>query len=196
MTKHRKHAIHHANHSAANAQFIAAAATAAVQSEIATGTPAAITIAQAILESGWGKHHIGSANNYFGVKAQKKGDDVSWGALATGYVNVDTREHFKGKDVTLSQPFRSYSTMGDSFTDHGQFLAGNGRYRQYLQDYAANGDARAFARGLQKAGYATDPKYAELLIGLIDKYKLDQYDVKKPAVASAASASAPARTMP
>jgi hypothetical protein len=58
--------------------------------------------------------------------------------------------------------------------------------------------ARAFARGLQKAGYATDPKYAELLVGLIDKYKLDQYDVKKPAVAPAASASAspPARTMP
>jgi flagellum-specific peptidoglycan hydrolase FlgJ len=69
MRRHRKHAIHHANHSAANAQFIAQAATAAVQSEIATGTPAAITIAQAILESGWGKHHIGSANNFFGVKA-------------------------------------------------------------------------------------------------------------------------------
>ena len=77
MTKHRKHALLHANHSAANAQLIAQAATAAVQSEIATGTPAAITIAQAILESDWGKHHIGSANNDFGVKAQKKGDDVT-----------------------------------------------------------------------------------------------------------------------
>lgn len=193
MTKHRKHAVHHANHSAANAQFIAEASVAAVQSEIATGTPAAITIAQAILESGWGKHHIGAANNYFGVKAQKhKGGDVTYGNLATGYVDVKTREVFKGKETTLPQPFRSYKTMGDSFTDHGQFLVKNGRYRQYLDDYAANGDPRAFARGLQKAGYATDPHYAELLIGIIDKYKLDQYDVKKPG----AAAAAPVRRMP
>lgn len=196
MTKHRKHALHHANHSAANAQFVAQAATAAVQSEIATGTPAAITIAQAILESGWGKHHIGSANNYFGVKAQKKGDDITWGSIANGYVDVDTREHFKGKDVVVSQPFRSYATMADSFTDHGQFLANNGRYRQYLKDYATNGDARAFARGLQKAGYATDPHYAELPIGIIDKYKLDQYDVTKTPAAAAPTDSAPARRLP
>jgi flagellum-specific peptidoglycan hydrolase FlgJ len=157
MSKHRKHAIHHANHSAANAQFIAQAATAAVQCEIATGTPAAITIAQAVLESGWGRHHIGSANNYFGVKAQKKGDNVSWGGIATGYVDVNTREHFNGKDVTISQPFRSYSTMGDSFTDHGQFLANNGRYRQYLQDYAGNGDARALHAACRRRAMRPTP---------------------------------------
>jgi flagellum-specific peptidoglycan hydrolase FlgJ len=181
-TNPQKHRSHHAKHSAANAQFIAEASIAAVQSELMTGTPAAITIAQAVLESGWGKHHIGRANNYFGVKAQTSGGQVTYGGVATGYVNVDTREHLKGKDVVISQPFRSYSSMGDSFVDHGQFLAQNRRYLPYLQDYQRDGDVRAFARGLQKAGYATDPLYAELLISIIDQYKLDQYNVKKPPV--------------
>ena len=188
-TRHDKHQTHHATHSAANAQFLAAAATAAVQSELATGTPAAITMAQAVLESGWGHHHIGTANNYFGVKAQGKGDKIKYGAVASGYVNVDTREHLKGKDVVISQPFRAYKSMADSFIDHGQFLAQNSRYLKCLQDYRRDGDARAFARGLQKAGYATDPHYAALLISIINKYKLDQYDVTK--LAAPASALAP-----
>ena len=64
-----------------------------------------------------------------------------------------------------------------------------------MKDYATSGDARAFARGLQKAGYATDPHYAELLIGIIDKYKLDQYDVTKPP-AAVAPATAATRRLP
>ncbi len=183
-TRHHKQRAHHATHHATNAQFIATASTAAIQSEIATGTPAAITIAQAILESGWGRHHIGTANNYFGVKAQARKGHVTYGNVATGYVNVDTREHLHGKDTVIAQPFRSYKSMADSFIDHGQFIAQNGRYRRYMQDYTRDGDSRAFARGLQKAVYATDPHYAELLIGIIDKYKLDQYNVKKPVPAT------------
>lgn len=170
---------HRAISASSNAQFISEASTAAIQSEIATGVPAAITIAQAILESGWGKHHIGSANNYFGVKAQTKNGIVSYGDVATGFVNVDTREHINGKDEVVKQPFRAYRTMADSFLDHGLFLANNHRYRKHLDLYAQTGNSHAFAEGLQSAGYATDPHYAELLIKIIEKYKLDQYNVKK-----------------
>jgi flagellum-specific peptidoglycan hydrolase FlgJ len=178
MTHHQHH-HRHAVHSASNAQFIAEASRAAIQSEAATGTPAAITIAQAVLESGWGKHHIGGANNYFGVKAQTKNGVVTYGNVATSFVNVNTREHIRGRDEVLKQPFRAYRSMTDSFIDHGLFLAKNHRYRKHLDDYAKTKDSHAFAQGLQGAGYATDPHYAELLINIIKKYKLDQFNVKK-----------------
>jgi flagellum-specific peptidoglycan hydrolase FlgJ len=177
---HRRHVIH----AASNAQFISEASKAAIQSEIATGVPASITVAQAILESGWGKHHIGTANNYFGIKAQTRESAVTYGQVATGFVNVNTREHIKGKDQVLKQPFRSYQSMTDSFIDHGLFLAGNHRYRKHLDEYTKTGDSLAFAQGLQEAGYATDPHYAELLIGIVKKYKLDQLNVKKQAGAT------------
>jgi flagellum-specific peptidoglycan hydrolase FlgJ len=110
-------------HSSEYLKFIDGAAVPAQSSELQTGVPASITIAQAILESAWGKHHIDSANNYFGVKAQenKKGN-VSYGSIATGYVDTKTREHIAGNDITITAHFRSYKDMTDSLTDHGMFL--------------------------------------------------------------------------
>ena len=171
----------HAAHTQIPAAFIHKAIAPAQASERLTGVPASITMAQAILESGWGKHHIGSAHNYFGVKAQTVLGKVTYGSVATGYVNVKTKEHLGGKDITISDNFRSYKSIQDSFVDHGNFLRGNHRYLTILTAYANDGDADAFARGLQKAGYATDPHYAELLIKIMKGRNLYQYNLKRPA---------------
>jgi flagellum-specific peptidoglycan hydrolase FlgJ len=170
---------HHALHGDHNA-FIASAVLPAQQCEFMTRIPASVTIAQAILEAGWGHHHIGKANNYFGVKAFKKNGAIQYGNVATGYVDAKTREHLGGKDVIVSDHFRTYASMAASFLDHGKFLAGNARYAKAIKDYAKTGDAEAFAHGLQTAGYATDPHYAELLIRIMKRNGLYQYNQSKP----------------
>ena len=176
-TTHAKkhHAIHSTNHN-----FIHQAIHPAQNSEKLTGVPASITIAQAILESGWGKHHMGSANNYFGVKAQTVKGKVTYGNVAIGYVDRTTKEHIKSlnKDISIKAHFRSYKNMSDSFLDHGTFLKNNPRYSSALTAYAKTKNADDFAHGLQKAGYATDPNYANLLISIMKKYKLYQYNQK------------------
>lgn len=155
--------------------FIKDAAAAAKKSEKQTGVPASVTIAQAILESGWGKHHMGDANNYFGIKAQVKNGKIVFGDIATGYVDTLTKEYKNGKPYTVVAHFRAYKNMAGSFVDHGKFLTGP-RYQKALKAYAKSKDADEYARGLQKAGYATDPKYAGTLILLMKKYNLYQYD--------------------
>ena len=138
-------------------------------------------MAQAAIESANGNRHIGSANNYFGVKAFKtKSGDINFGDIAVGYVTVPTREVINGKSITISDYFRKYDSMEDSFTDHGMFLKSNRRYSTIMKDYPRTGDTSAFAQGLQKAGYATDPNYAKMIISIIDKYNLNQYNLVKP----------------
>lgn len=170
-------ALHQVNH-----PFISQAASPARNSEQLTGVPASVTIAQAILESGWGKHHMGTANNYFGIKAQTVNGKISFGNIARGFVDQSTKEHIKklNKDITITAHFRSYKTMEDSFLDHGLFIKNNPRYSAALTNYSKNSNADDFALGLQKAGYATDPQYAKLLISIMKKYDLYQYN-KKPA---------------
>src|SRR5882672_7178570 len=158
--------------------FIKSAADPAQQSEKKTGVPASVTISQAILESGWGEHHMGDANNYFGIKAQQgKDGKITFGDVATGFVDKITKEFDKnGKAFTVVAHFRSYKDMAGSFIDHGIFLTSNTRYRKALDAYAESKDADEFARGLQKAGYATDPNYAKTLISLMKKFELTQFN--------------------
>jgi flagellum-specific peptidoglycan hydrolase FlgJ len=90
-----------------------------------------------------------------------------------------TKEYDKnGRPYTIVAYFRAYKNMSDSFLDHGIFLTGK-RYRKALDAYAKSKDASEFARGLQEAGYATDPKYAEKLISLMKRYDLYQYNPPK-----------------
>jgi flagellar protein FlgJ len=162
---------------AAQQAFIKAAGKAAQTSEQKTGVPASVTVAQAILESGWGAHHMGDANNYFGIKAQVVNGKVTFGTVATGFVDKLTKEVDKsGKSFTITAHFRSYKNMADSFVDHGLFLTGNTRYRKAIDAYATTKDANAFAQGLQDAGYATDPNYAKSLVGLMKKNDLYQFN--------------------
>ncbi|HEY3446429.1 MAG TPA: glucosaminidase domain-containing protein [Myxococcales bacterium] len=145
-------------------QFIDSVAADAIRSQRETGVPASVTMAQAILESGWGSSGLSSrANNYFGIK----------GEGPAGHVNMRTREVVNGQSVYVNANFRAYHSAQESFTDHGEFLRRNSRYANCFnyQDNPAQ-----FCRELQRAGYATDPNYATALTSLIRRYHLERYD--------------------
>ena len=132
--------------------------------------PASVTIAQAILESGWGGSELATrANNYFGIKCA---------AVASphqiGCIDKATWEHLNGNDVTVTASFRRYASMRDSFLDHGLFLT-KPRYAAAFK--AATPDE--FAHEIWRAGYATDPQYPAKLVRLMDQYELRQYDDPK-----------------
>jgi LysM repeat protein len=148
-------------------KFIASIAEAAVQSADDTGVPASVTIAQAILESYWGSSRLArEANNFFGIKAQTKSGSA-------GAVRFDVWEVIGGRNVVQSQAFRAYTTIAESFVDHGRFFLENSRYAAAM---AVKDDPRKFAREVSRAGYATDPSYASKLISLMDRYNLYRYD--------------------
>ena len=162
----------------AQKQFIKDAGVAAKASQISTGVPASVIIAQAILESGWGKSHMGAANNYFGIKAFEKNGVVDFGPVATGFVDRNTKEFDKhGNAFFVVAHFRAYKDMAGSFTDHGLFLKNGPRYAGAMAAYAKNKDASEFAKGLQQAGYATDPAYAVKLISIMTKNDLFKFNV-------------------
>ena len=137
--------------------FVQAHRQAAQDAAAQTGIPATFMIAQAAHESGWGQREIrnadgSSANNLFGIKAGS-----GWtGAVA----EVTTTEFIDGQPKKLVQRFRAYASAADSFRDYARLMTENRRYGQVL---ASGGDAQRFAQGLQAAGYATDPAYADKL---------------------------------
>jgi hypothetical protein len=148
-------------------EFIDAVGAAARISEKNTGVPASVTVAQAILESDWGRSRLTrQGNNLFGIKALN-------GPGSDGVVTMATWEHTPSGDVVVQAPFRAYRTLEESIDDHGKFFTSNKRYANAL---AIANDPQAFARAIQSAGYATDPSYASKLIGLMDKYNLYQFD--------------------
>ena len=148
--------------------FFAMAVGPAQASQKETGVPASVTLAQAILESGWGDNHLGDACNYFGIKAQSGEPSVT----------MRTREVVGGKSVDVDAAFRSFASVEECFAAHGHFLRDNSRYAKAFQ--AADGES--FARAIAAAGYATDPKYADLLVEIIRENNLAQYDTgAKPA---------------
>ncbi|MQA40010.1 flagellar assembly peptidoglycan hydrolase FlgJ [Rugamonas aquatica] len=129
----------------------------------ATGIPAKFMLGQAALESGWGKREIKgrdgtNSHNLFGIKA---GGD--WKGKV---VEATTTEYVNGKAQTRVERFRAYDSYSDSFKDYARLLASNPRYEKVL---ASAGDASSFAQGLQKAGYATDPNYANKLTSIIKR---------------------------
>jgi len=126
------------------------------------GILASLTIAQAILESSWGKASIG--NNIFGIKASP-----NWkGKTKT----VNTHEYINGKKVAVDAEFRDYDSIEDSIKDHTRLFVRLDRYKAIIgeKDYKL---ATVF---VQRAGYATDPNYSEKLVSLIQMYKLNRFD--------------------
>ena len=121
--------------------------------------PASITLAQGILESGNGESRLATqGNNHFGIKCHD-----NWNG-----------ETIIEDDDEKGECFRRYSKVSDSYRDHSLFLTERGRY-SFLFKYK-NTDYKKWAKGLKKAGYATNPKYANLLIDLIEKYDLGRFD--------------------
>jgi hypothetical protein len=157
------------------AQFIAAAAAGAQAGWREYGVPASTTIAQAILESGWGRSSLSTTDrNYFGIKCQ----GTRYGALATGCHVYNTTEcgSTAASCFATAASFRTYATMADSFRDHGNFLRVNSRYKPA---FVYTKDANKFIWTVWKAGYATDPNYFTKVTGLMATYNLYQYDVWK-----------------
>lgn len=153
---------------ASTSDFINAVGEAAKRSMKTTRVPASVTVAQAILESDWGRSRLArQGNNLFGIKA------LGGTTGPAGVVTLATWEHVGGSDVVVQAPFRAYYTLEQSIDEHGRFFTSNRRYGGAL---AAAGDAQAFAQAIQDAGYATDPGYASKLIGLMDRYNLYRFD--------------------
>jgi len=129
------------------------------------GVDPAVLLAQAALETGWGRHVIadgqGSSNNLFNIKA---GPDWS-GASVT----VSTVEYRDGVAVRENAAFRAYATPADSFGDYVDLVRGNPRYAPALE---AVGDRGAYLRALQAAGYATDPAYADKILAILEREAL------------------------
>lgn len=126
------------------------------------GIPASITLAQGILESGSGKSSLAvKANNHFGIKCHK-------GWAGKTYIMDDDEKN---------ECFRKYKSADQSFEDHSQFLTTRDRYA-FLFEYKVT-DYKKWARGLKKAGYATNPKYAQMLIKVIEDNNLDRFDKVK-----------------
>lgn len=137
-------------------EFVDAIRPHAEKAAAELGVPARALIAQAALETGWGQHMAtqqhGSGFNLFGVKAQG-----GWGgAIQT----AQTSEFENGRWTSQQASFRSYRSIGESFDDYVSLLKNNPRYADALR----SGDVHGFAHGLQKAGYATDPHYAQKLM--------------------------------
>lgn len=123
--------------------------------------PASITLAQGILESNNGNSRLATkANNHFGIKCH------GWGG-----------KKIFADDDKKNECFRNYKNVLESFVDHSLFLNKYSRY-EFLFDYKIT-DYKSWAKGLKKAGYATNNKYPELLIKIIEENKLYQFDSKK-----------------
>lgn len=125
------------------------------------GIPASITLGQGILESGAGTGPLSAiANNHFGIKCHKE-----WNGPSVSY-----------DDDAAGECFRKYGHSSESYRDHSLFLTSRPRYSRLFEldkdDYAA------WAKGLRAAGYATDPRYPEKLIGIIERYQLNKYDAE------------------
>jgi flagellar protein FlgJ len=145
------------NPTANQVNFVRNHTEAAIKVEKTTGIPASYMVGQAGHETGWGKHEIkvkGGAPSYnlFGIKA---------GAGWTGKVaEVSTTEYVNGVAKKTVAKFRAYDSYEDSFRDYARLITQTPRYAQASKQ---TGSAQAFAAGLQKAGYATDPDYANKL---------------------------------
>jgi len=152
-------------------EFIAAAIAAAQVSSATSGLPAGVTVAQAALESAWGKSELARvANNYFGIKAWRGHEAIE----------MPTLEYVDGAPVRVAAKFAKYASMLECFADRDRIIA---TLPAYQEACAAAGDPAAFARALARH-WATDPRYAENLLCVYRVHGLDRLDRRSPVVIS------------
>jgi LysM repeat protein len=140
----------------------------AIAEMMRTGIPASIKLAQAILESNCGQSELAcKANNHFGIKC-----GGSWNGKA---FHKEDDDYTNGKLVKSC--FREFDSVRDSYIAHSDFLADPGKATRYGSLFLLDrNDYKGWAKGLSKAGYATDPQYANRLIEIIEKYELFRFD--------------------
>lgn len=162
-------------------EFLKLAVPAAQAAQRKWGVPASVTIAQAILESGWGQSALArQANNFFGIKATAHADSGS-------YTEFPTTEFVDGRRVSEIAKFARYPSPTGSFDAHAVLLALTERYQPAM---AVRNDAGAFASELQICGYSTNPAYGSELRSLIQLYDLSQYDTPPDDQAAAKAVAA------
>lgn len=148
-------------------EFIDMVSPGAIETYKSYGIFPSVTIAQAILESSWGRSDKASqCNNIFGIKADK-----SW---AGEKMELPTTEWVDGKCVPAMAEWRVYPSFNESIEDHGRFLYTRPWYARAGVFDAANYKEQIIA--IKNAGYATDPKYADKICSLIERYELWKYD--------------------
>ncbi|MCH5382592.1 LysM peptidoglycan-binding domain-containing protein [Limosilactobacillus fermentum] len=151
------------SNNASQQAFIESVAKGAIEGWNEYGVLPSITVAQAILESGWGSSTLSTqAHNLFGIKGSYNGN----------YVTMSTREVINGQSVYVNAAFRAYANNSESVEDHGNFLYSNSRYSNLLGDTSYTD----VAQKLSQDGYATDPYYSSSLISLVKTYDLTQLD--------------------
>ncbi|OUL97946.1 flagellar assembly peptidoglycan hydrolase FlgJ [Variovorax sp. JS1663] len=143
--------------------FVGRMGASAQAASDASGVPAPLILAQAALESGWGKREIRADDgtqsyNLFGIKA-----DRGWKGPT---VETTTTEYVDGEPQKVRAKFRAYGSYEEAFTDYAKFITRNPRYANVL----ATDDPAEAAHGLQKAGYATDPQYGHKLVRIMQKF--------------------------
>ena len=143
--------------------FVNRMGASAQAASAASGVPAPLILAQAALESGWGKREIRADDgtqsfNLFGIKA-----DRSWQGPV---VETTTTEYVDGEPQRIRAKFRAYGSYEEAFTDYARFMTRNPRYANVL----ATNDPTEAAHGLQRAGYATDPQYGQKLVRIMQKF--------------------------
>jgi flagellum-specific peptidoglycan hydrolase FlgJ len=162
---------------AAQQAFINEVAPGALEAQREYGIPAAVTIAQAIDESGWGQSQLAAEdNNLFGIK----------GTGPAGSVTLPTQEDQDGQTVTVNAPFRVYSNVAQSIADHSLLLATGSSYQQAMADRRS---PDAFANDLTGV-YATDPEYGASLITIMRQFNLYRFDAGSSVAPAASGASA------
>jgi len=160
---------------AAQQAFINEVTPGALAAQRQYGIPAAVTIAQAIDESGWGQSQLATQdNNLFGIK----------GTGPAGSVTVPTQEYENGQAVTVNAPFRVYGNVAQSINDHSLLLATGSAYQQAMADRRS---PDAFANDLTGV-YATDPNYGATLISIMRQYNLYRFDAGTSSAQSTAAA--------
>jgi len=150
----------------------------AVQEMHRTGIPASIKLAQGLLESDWGRSDLAkTANNHFGIKCGGK-----WGGR-TFYKEDDDKD---SRGRLIESCFRSFGSPTESYMAHSDFLSDPKKVNRYgfLFDYKST-DYKSWAKGLKKSGYATDPKYPNKLIQIIENYELYKFDQQINTIAEA-----------
>lgn len=153
------------NTSAEQLLFITKYKDIAIQEMNRSGIPASITLAQAIIETDWGRSNlVKNSNNHFGIKCKGTWTGLTYHHKDDDYVN--------GK--LIKSCFRAYEKVEDSFVDHSEFLMNNARYQKLFS--FSNTDYKNWAMGLKECGYATSKTYAQALINTIEKFQLYQYD--------------------
>jgi LysM repeat protein len=140
-------------------EYIATYKDAAIAEMQRSGVPASVTLAQGILETESGNSElVKKSNNHFGIKCKS-----TW-----------TGESVRHTDDAPNECFRKYASAAESYKDHSDYLKTSPRYAALFE--LPKGDYKGWAYGLKRAGYATNPRYPQIVISNIEKYNLQQYD--------------------